>query len=155
MAENEETQEEPKKKRALRPVLFGLAGALALGAGGFYASYTGLIPGRSPSKPAAAAQDVAFVPIQPMVISLGGESRSRHLRFAAEMEVARADGPEVARLMPRVLDVLNGYLRAVDPSDFEEPSSLIRIRAQMLRRVQLVIGEDRVRDLLVTEFVLN
>ena len=32
---------------------------------------------------------------------------------------------------------------------------LVRLRAQMLRRVQMVTGEGRVRDLLITEFVLN
>jgi flagellar FliL protein len=51
--------------------------------------------------------------------------------------------------------VLNGYLRAVDAADLEDPAALVRVRAQMLRRVQLVTGEGRVRDLLVTEFLLN
>jgi len=31
----------------------------------------------------------------------------------------------------------------------------VRIRAHLLRRIQIVTGEGRVRDLLVTEFVLN
>ena len=57
--------------------------------------------------------------------------------------------------MPRVLDVLNTYLRAVEVRDLEQPSSAARLRAQMLRRVQVVTGEGRVRDLLVTEFVMN
>ena len=50
--------------------------------------------------------------------------------------------------MPRVLDVLNTYLRAVEVRDLEEPASLARLRAQMLRRIQVVTGEGRVRDLL-------
>ena len=57
--------------------------------------------------------------------------------------------------MPRILDVLNTYLRAVEVRDLEEPAALVRLRAQMLRRVQVVTGEGRVRDLLVTEFVMN
>ena len=57
--------------------------------------------------------------------------------------------------MPRVLDVLNTYLRAVEVRDLEEPSSLVKLRAQMLRRVQVVTGEGKVRDLLITEFVLG
>jgi flagellar protein FliL len=57
--------------------------------------------------------------------------------------------------MPRIVDVLNGYLRAVEVREFEDPAALVRLRAQMLRRVQIVTGEGRVRDLLVTEFVLN
>jgi flagellar FliL protein len=57
--------------------------------------------------------------------------------------------------MPRILDVLNGYLRAIDIAQLEDPSALLRIRAHMLRRIQIVTGEGRVRDLLITEFVLN
>jgi flagellar FliL protein len=57
--------------------------------------------------------------------------------------------------MPRVVDVLNGFLRAVDVTDLEDPAALLRLRAQMLRRVQIVTGEGAVRDLLVMEFVVN
>ena len=61
----------------------------------------------------------------------------------------------VTNLSPRILDVLNTYLRAVSEVELEDPASMNRIRAQMLRRVQVVAGEENVRDLLITEFVLN
>jgi flagellar FliL protein len=54
-----------------------------------------------------------------------------------------------------VLDVLNTYLRAVQARDIEDPAALARLRAQMLRRIQVVTGDGQVRDLLITEFVLN
>lgn len=102
-----------------------------------------------------ALPDVAFVPVNALVISLGPASRSTHLRFTSQLEVERAHEGEVAQLMPRILDVLNGYLRAISISEIEDPAALVRLRAQMLRRIQIVTGEGRVRDLLVTEFVLN
>ncbi len=58
-------------------------------------------------------------------------------------------------LLPRVLDVTNTYLRAVEVSQLEDPAALIRIRSHLLRRIQLVTGEGRVNDLLITEFILN
>jgi flagellar FliL protein len=61
----------------------------------------------------------------------------------------------VTHLLPRILDVLNGYLRAVELAELEDPDALVRLRAQMLRRIQIVTGQGMVRDLLVTEFVLN
>ncbi len=57
--------------------------------------------------------------------------------------------------MPRVIDVLNSYLRALETSDLADSTALVRLRAQMLRRVQIVTGGDRVHDLLIMEFVLN
>ncbi len=158
MAVAEETAvEEPEKKRSKLPLILGLVGALVGGGGGFYAVQSGLL---LPAKTAATAQvgampDVVFVPVEPLVVSLGPEARSRHLRFAAQLEVDRALQSDVATLMPRIVDVLNGYLRAVEVREFEDPGALVRLRAQMLRRVQIVTGEGRVRDLLVTEFVLN
>lgn len=161
MAEAELPQDaEPKKKRSKLPLLLGLVLALLLGGGGFYASWSGLIFG--PATPEHAAEekpgplpDIAFVAVEPVVISLGPGSSSRHLKFTAQLEVAKAYAEEVGVLMPRILDVLNSYLRAVSVSDLENPAAMAKLRAQMLRRVQIVTGEGRVRDLLVTEFVLN
>ncbi len=147
----------PPRRRSRKPLLLGLVMALALGGGGFFAAYSGLLPSLLPDRSATSGQavDSEFVAVEPMTISLGASSQSRHLRFAAALEVPRREQAEVVRLMPRIRDVLNGYLRAVDPQEFDQPGALVRIRAQMLRRVQIVTGEGRVRDLLVTEFVLN
>ena len=158
MAEAEETAaDEPKKKRSKLPLILGVVGALAGAGGGFYAVYSGMVlptHSASGSQP-GAMPDVAFVPMDNMVITLGPGARSQHLRFGAQLEVDRSHRADVATLMPRIVDVLNGYLRAVEAREFEDPAALVRLRAQMLRRVQIVTGEGRVRDLLVTEFVLN
>ena len=88
-------------------------------------------------------------------ISLGKVSDNHHLRFTAQLEVNKTKVEEVTALAPRILDVLNGYLRAVEIAELEDPDALVRLRSQMLRRIQIVTGEGRVRDLLVTEFVLD
>ena len=159
---NDETEAKPKKGKGL---IFGLLGAVVLGAGGFYASSSGLLPflGGSKDKKQAAVQYEAmvagtateFVAIDRMVISLGSGSSSRHLNFGAALEVDPISKEEVVNLMPRILDVLNTYLRAVEPQDIEAPSAMTRLRGQMLRRVNLVAGDGLVKDLLITEFVLN
>lgn len=160
MADEDGAAQTEAPRRSRLPLLLGLVLMLGLGGGGFLAVYSGLIlgPGDAAERPAApvtALPDIAFVAIEPMVISLGRPAGTRHLRFSAQLEVNKAHQSEVATLLPRVLDVLNGYLRAVEVTEIEDPAALIRLRAQMLRRVQIVTGEGRVRDLLVTEFVLN
>ena len=77
------------------------------------------------------------------------------LRFTAQLEVVPDHLAEVESLRPRIVDVMNGYLRAVEPADFEDQMILSRLRSQLLRRIQIVTGEGRVRDLLIIEFVLN
>ncbi|MDP2085024.1 MAG: flagellar basal body-associated FliL family protein [Gemmobacter sp.] len=158
MADSTAPQEAaPALKRSKLPLILGLILALSGGGGGFYATYSGMILGHDDNAPAqpSALPDIAFVPLDPLVVSLGAGGRSRHLRFVAQLEVETAYRADVDKLKPRVLDLLNGYLRAVEPQEFDDPAALIRLRAQMLRRIQIVTGEGRVRDLLVTEFVLN
>ena len=150
------------RKRSKLPLLAGLVLALVLGGGGFYAVYSGMILAPATDHAVAggdgepqALPDIVFVAIAPLVISIGGEGESRHLRFAASLETATPYADEVTLLLPRILDVLNGYLRAIAMTEIEDPAGLIRLRAQLLRRIQIVTGEGRVRDLLVTVLVLN
>jgi flagellar protein FliL len=160
VATAETTVDEVPKKRSKKPLLIGLVLALLLGGGGFYATYSGMILGHAEEEQAAEhmpgpLQGIAFVPLETMVISLGPDSGSAHLRFTAQVEVVDSSAADVTLLTPRILDVLNSYLRAIDTKSIEDPSAMGKLRAQMLRRIQIVTGEGRVRDLLITEFVLN
>lgn len=154
------------KKRSKLPMLIGVVLAGLFGGGGFYAVYSGMVlaPPKTDAAMAATSDDtverlplpdVSFIPLQPLVINLGAGSASRHLKFEAQLEVKPDAEAEVRRVLPRVTDVLNGYLRAIKVEKLEEPTALVQLRAQMLRRVQIVTGEGRVRDLLIMEFVLN
>ncbi len=164
MAETADTPESVPKGRRRLPLLLGVLGALLLGGAAFHAVRTGMIlaPGASgpgaagdaPADPAGLA-DITFIPVDTVTVSLGPESGGRHLRFTAQLEVEKSGTADVATLMPRIIDVLNGYLRAVPLRDLNDPGAMARLRAQMLRRVQIVTGEGRVRDLLVSEFIVN
>jgi flagellar protein FliL len=156
-----EIADSPPPKPSRLPLILGLVLALLLGGGGFYATYSGLLgPARAPeaeatTTPAPRGEQPGYVPVDPITINLGTRGQSRHLRFVAQLEVAPAHTAEVTRLMPRIVDVMNTYLRAVDLPELEEPAALTRIRAQMLRRIQIVTGPGRVSDLLIMEFVFN
>ena len=159
MAEAELPQEAAPKKKSKLPLILGVVLFLALGGGGFFAVYSGMILGHSAPETAASKvgdlPEIAFVPLEPVTITLGEVSANTHLRFAAQLEVNLAYQADVVLLIPRILDVMNGYLRAVAVEELGDPNALIRLRSQMLRRIQIVTGEGRVRDILVTEFVLN
>lgn len=147
------------KKGGLKPILFGVIAACVLGGAGFFAAYSGLLGGggNDPAKPTptATADLPVFVPVPQLMISFSPDNRTRMLRFSAELEVDQAHKSEVEKLIPRINDVFNTYLRAVDLQELEAPTSMLRMRAQLLRRVQIVTGPGRVRDLLVTEFILS
>ncbi len=157
-----ETEDAPKKASKM-PLILGIVLALAGGGGGFFAVYSGMILGQEPeiatdspeAQPHQDLPDVAYVEMDPFVVSLTSDGAAQYLRFRAQLEVPSDQKEEVERVMPRVVDVLNGYLRALNTSDIKSSDALVQLRAHMLRRVQIVTGSERVRDLLVMEFVLN
>ncbi len=168
--------DDPPAKRGKLPLIIGLVLALAGGGGGFYATQSGLLPfGGSATEPELGAagehsvdpsaeplaapmtdiSEIAFVPLDPIHLSMGQGREAQQLRMVAQLEVRSDSQADVEKLLPRVADVLNSYLRALKVSDFQDPVALTRIRAQMLRRINIVTGRGRVRDLLIMEFVLN
>lgn len=162
----------PPRKGKGRVLILGLIAALLLGGGSFYAVYSGMIAlpfGAAHGEEAAhknpageeghAKPDplapTAFVPIDEIIVTLGPEASARHLLVEVHLEVVPASEADVLAVRPRVMDVLNTFLRAVEERDLESPRAMLRLRAQMLRRVQLVTPEGAVRDLLIQKFVLN
>ena len=179
-----EEEAAPKKKGMLIPLVAGLVLALVGGGGGFWAVTSGPLASMFGGGDAHADADhgddshddhgghddghgddhgggyggrvdIAFVPLETVTITLGPGSSSRHLIFSAQLEVAPEYSEEVTALAPRILDVLNSYLRVVGIDELSSPTSLARLRAQMLHRIQIVTGDGRVRDLLITQFVVN
>jgi len=168
MTDSVDAATDSKPKKSKMPLLLGLVLAIVGAGGGFYAVNSGLLLGQPAGENDAnapqmadvqplrdAPADLAYVPLDPLVISVRDDAGQAHLRFTAQLEVVPAYESDVVSLKPRIIDVLNGYLRAVSVAEMSDPLALIRLRAQMLRRIQVVTGEGRVKDLLVMEFILN
>lgn len=148
----------------IKSLLAGLLLAVALGGGSFFVVFTGMIALPLPERAALGSSSMpelppmpvtAFVPLDPVVVTLGRGSTARQLALSAQLEVVPMAIETVQLLKPRILDVIGTYLRAVDASLVEDPAAMLRLRAQMLRRIQVVTGEGVVRDLLITEFILR
>ena len=168
MTEIDMAGEDATPKKRSRSLVLALVLALVLGGGGFYGVFSGLVPlpgGHGGDDHHAGAGDAhapeipysqpAFVPLEPFIISLSETAAAKHLKVSLTVEVAPGTEEAVAAVVPRINDVLNTYLRAVDERDLEVPRAMTRLRAHMLRRVRLVTPPDAVRDLLFQEFVLN
>ncbi|MFK7754064.1 MAG: flagellar basal body-associated protein FliL [Sedimentitalea sp.] len=154
---------EVPKKASKVPLIMGLVLAIAGGGGGFFAVSSGLLPfGGEKAAPEPAKEemlealpDISYVELEPITIAIAGNRDFKHLRFRAHLEVDSVNFEDVSKITPRIIDIMNGYLRAIELSDLTNQMALVRLRGQLLRRIQIVAGEGRVRDLLVMEFVLN
>lgn len=167
MTTENDVPEDTESKPGKLPVILGIALAIALGSGGFFSIKSGMFPGfgkkaaveskeqTAYDSHAPSANDVAFVPIPEVTVSLGSRHANRHLFFLANIEVPKKYEDEITHLIPRILDVFNSYLQAIEPADMEAANALFTIRAHLLRRVQIIVGNEKINDLLVLKFVLK
>ncbi|SEN63736.1 flagellar FliL protein [Paracoccus alcaliphilus] len=137
-----------KKSRILIPII----ATVILGGAGFASTFLGYW---SPADlfqatPTKAAERLAFLDIPPVEISVPGGSRS--VILTASLELAEADRGAVEKLMPRILDTMNGFLTEIDAAAYDKRGVLEIIRAELSTRIGTVLGDIPFRDLLITEF---
>ena len=156
MADAIGSEEDVEPKFSKSGLLVGLVLAVVGGGAGFFMTSSGLLNSSgATASPTITEHGFEFVPIDPITVPIGRPSEQRFLRFRAELEVQKGHATSVQAMMPRVVDVLNTYLRSITMADLEDPASMLTLRGQMRRRVDLVVGGDKVNDLLVMEFVVN
>ncbi|MDO5648391.1 flagellar basal body-associated FliL family protein [Paracoccus sp. (in: a-proteobacteria)] len=145
------TEDKAPKKKGM---LVALLGALVLGGGGFASTYMGMwSPGAlmTPAPAAASLPDVAFIDIPVIELAVPGP-RARTLILAASIETDATHRAAIDHLMPRLLDAFTTFLSDVDPAAYERRGVLEIIRAELLNRARLVLGNDAAHNLLITEF---
>lgn len=161
------------KKLGKKPIIISVVLMVVGGVGGYFATSSGLIP---ISREVATAQsedgsrqqdatdmveaveplpDIDYVELEPVVVTMIHTEQVFNLRFRAQLEVNAMYKEDVEKITPRIIDVLNSYLRALEINDFKNGYALTKIRAQLLRRFQAVAGQGRIRDVLVMDFTLN
>lgn len=153
---------EPTKKPSRMGLILSVVLCL-LGAGlGYFGVSSGFVPlsgdGSAKAKDrsdSVARPDVAFVDVPTLIVTLPQGTQNTHLRFAAQIEVPSKYQKDVEYLMPRIQDMMNGYLGALTAEDMEGPGALFKIRLHLFRRIVMVVGQGKANSLLVTEFILN
>lgn len=156
--------EEPAKRSKL-PLILGLVLFLAAAGGGFYATFSGMFSIASlmggekvdgeDDMVMAAASTPTFFPIGETIIPLGPNAEAEFLLMTSEIEIDPKDLEAFQALMPRIQDLFNTYLRAVEARDLEQPNATMRLRDQLLRRLRVIAEPAMPRDLLFTSFILK
>lgn len=161
-AHAEKPEAAPGKKKKLLPLIL----ALVLAGGGFASTYLGFwspmgLLGFAPAKakaeahaPDAVVPAVTFVDVPRIQLTIPA-TRPRVLFLTAKIETTAAEKAGVEHLMPRVLDAYNAFLSDIDPSAFDKRGVLEIIRGELVTRTRYVLGETPVKDLLITEFMLQ
>lgn len=77
------------------------------------------------------------------------------LRMSLALEVPKQFSEDVNPNELRLRDAFMGYLRAVEIAELQDPAFLPQLRAQLLRRSRLVLGQEKVAGVLITDFLIR
>lgn len=146
----------PARRGSRRGLLAMLGLGLAAGAAGFVPTYLGLWSPRTllAAKAPPAAAGIGFVALPVLTVSVPGP-RPRQVRVAIVLEVDERHRGTVEHLVPRVVDTATTFLTGIAPEAYDRRGILEIVRAELATRAAQVLGENRIRDLLLTEFVLT
>jgi len=100
-------------------------------------------------------EDIAYYLLDPFIISIQPIGRARHLKMSIVLETSPEHEEALIAHSYRIRDVINIYLRSVDSAELENPAAMIRLKTQIKRRVRLIMADDAVENVLITEFILT
>lgn len=147
-----------------------MMGLLMLGGASLVSSF-GLVYLLTPQKAAEAAAcaptesaetvapviqaDQTYVPLEEMLITVGSSPANRYLKLNISVITTGPNTTAIKDAEPVLIDAFNTYLRSIELKDFEDPGFYPRMREQLARRAELVLGSGVSNGVLITEFLLR
>lgn len=164
--------EAPKKKFLSGKMLIivaagGLVLLLGIGAGVFFLFFSGSKPEEQqahgeegppkPAEPAGPVKSVYFnMPDLLVNLNAGAGRRTSFLKLTMTVELRSIeDAGQFEANLPRIVDNFQVYLRELRPEDLRGSSGFLKLREELLTRVQLAAAPARVNDILFREMLVQ
>jgi flagellar FliL protein len=157
-----------KKKLMLLAIPLVLAGVVAgLWFGGILPPLLGMGPKEKTKdemthpadQPAATAavKPPSFVDVPELIANLNSAGkRPAFVKLKARIEVAKADDQTVVQAaMPRILDLMQTYLREMRPEELRGSAGTWRLREELIARANIAVAPAQVTDVLFTEMLIQ
>lgn len=147
-------------------IIVGAAALLVLGGGGAGA-YFFLFSGSGDAKttttaegkprPPIVAPQVAFYDMPDIVVNIqSADGNPAYLKLGVALELTGADEKAgIQPLMPRVVDQFQGYLRELRVDDLKGSAGVLRLKEELLRRINVATAPFAVKDVLLKEMIVQ
>lgn len=156
----------PRRKFGGKKLVLYVILPLLMFTGGAAALYvSGVLDGLLGTSEAAEAPAPVIEPDEPgvfydlpqLLVNLTGEERRQtYLAISISLELGSDDDiAHVERVMPRIIDNFQVYLRELRLEELRGSAGLYRLREELLRRVHMAAQPARVRDVLFREMLLQ
>jgi len=164
--EGEGGAEEPKRKKFSGKfiVLFIALPAVAVIAIGLGAAFfLGVFGGKEEKKDAheearAEAEHAVFFDMPELLVNMtgGGEKQQNFLKLSLSLELPNAEAtPKVQAAMPRIIDSAQVFLRELRLDDLQGSAGMLRLREELMRRINAAVAPVEVRDVLFKEIIVQ
>lgn len=156
----------PKKRFGKKFLLIAGGGAavlvLALGAGAYFFFLRGPSDADKP-KMAGNIQlplvppQVVFFDMPDMVVNIqSADSTPAYLKLSVSLELAAPEEkPALQTLMPRIVDQFQSYLRELRIDDLHGSAGVMRVKEELLRRINAAAAPYPIRDVLLKEMIVQ
>lgn len=155
-----------RKLSGKKLLIFVLLPLILIGGAAAALWFTGILPkmlgGGAATQTAAAPSrdrpaDVVWYTLPDLLVNLRSDGpRPAFLRLKVNLELgSAADRAAIEKVMPRVLDTFQVYLRELRPEQLQGAAGMFRLREELLARVNAAVRPTVVRDVLFTEIVVQ
>ncbi len=154
-----------KKLLGNKLVLFGAIGVVVLLMGGGAAYYFFL---RGPDKSAelaanapealpATPPNIVYADMPDIIVNIqGADAAPAYLKLSVSLELDSAEEKAgITALMPRVVDQFQGYLRELRIDDLKGSAGIVRLKEELIRRVNSAAAPYRVHDVLLKQMIVQ
>lgn len=166
--EGAETTDQEKKSRFSLPtgkMGFVIIGVIVLlifaivGAGAYFSGLFDSVLGDEEEEVAQLQKPVkvTFYDLPEMIVNLVSNSKKpAYLKIHLSLEIDETeDLVTLERLMPRVIDQFQVFLRELRVDDLNGSAGIYRIKEELLRRVSIAVYPVEVRDVLFKEMLIQ
>lgn len=164
--DGEDGEKKKKKLSGKKIVLFGVLPLLLLGGGGAGVMLSGVLGGDEEEVAEeevveeAEEEDpanIVFYDLPEMLVNLNSDGRqSSFLKIQVSLELGSPEAvPEIEAVLPRIVDNFQVYLRELRPDELSGTKGMVRLKEELLVRVNGAVEPIKVNDILFKEILVQ
>jgi len=105
----------------------------------------------------SAASAGRFFDLPDIIVNIqSGDATPAFLKLSVSLELEKAEAKAaIEPVLPRVVDQFQTYLRELRVEDVRGSAGVMRLKEELLRRVNLAVAPTPVRDVLLKEMIVQ
>jgi len=105
----------------------------------------------------ATPPEITYYDLPDLIVNIqSADGTPAYLKLSTSLELDRPEEKAgITAMMPRIVDQFQGYLRELRIDDLKGSAGVLRLKEELLRRINAVAQPYRVRDVLLKEMIVQ